>query len=93
MRLEEALRIYAQTSTSMELHADVQLLCAGFKKNVQALLSKGFSFRWHYDAKKMAQYVEKLSSAVTELQDKVDELGAREGERKTGERRREQSGQ
>ena len=74
MRLEETLRLYQHTCARMEAFPDMQQLISGLKKNVQGLISKGLQFRWHFDSKKLNQYVDKLSTSVVELQDKVEEL-------------------
>ncbi|XP_030854690.1 cytoplasmic dynein 1 heavy chain 1 [Strongylocentrotus purpuratus] len=70
--LIESVRTYERTNEKVEERFSITLLVAGLKKDVQGLVSEGSHLAW--ESYKLDNYVQKLSEAVFNYQEKVDDL-------------------
>lgn len=70
--LIETIKSYERTTEKIEGNPSAQLLVAGMKKEVQAIIAEGVSLVW--ESYKLDPYVQKLAETVFGFQEKVDEL-------------------
>lgn len=70
--LIETVKSYERTIEKIDGKDSAQLLVAGMKKDVQAILVEGVGLVW--ESYKLDPYVQKLAEAISGFQEKVDEL-------------------
>jgi len=79
VRLEEVVRIYNRTCSSLSKHADLEPLAAKAKKKVQEYMRFGVEEAIHWTSDFLGKFVRKIGSLTQQFQDQVDDIIARHG--------------
>lgn len=71
VRLQESVKVYSRTCSNLNDCGALAVLAAGYKKRVQDCILKRINYRWHFNDRRMNEFVSEISTATGDFEEKV----------------------